>query len=312
MPRERSTFKQFQKSERRSTQDIGSLSSSQSFPEKMSLTLQDRLRQLTIGTQIEETSPRLPPRTLKLTHFNQIKSRFESNSSPTAQPPKPNYIVTKKVASPNSDLKYDKSERSVGSESQYFSFDGSFNEESRSFKKPKDLPAKVSPKKFLLKETRPKNEILALSISPSNYFRRPVEERVKEAEGESHSRSSSASSELHQAEREAGENREIRAERSERISLEEQQPNHDKVDDENDISEASFFKNGGISQYGSGMNLSANMSTIQNQLNKLTVKYSAGTGLSGGSGSSLFAAALLKAEKQRRIQSWVDQIVVEN
>ena len=59
-----------------------------------------------------------------------------------------------------------------------------------------------------------------------------------------------------------------------------------------------FAKNGGASQFGSGTNLSQNFNSNNNISNKFS--------------NILFASALLKAEKKRRIQQWIATLNQQN
>lgn len=67
---------------------------------------------------------------------------------------------------------------------------------------------------------------------------------------------------------------------------------------------SSFAKNGGISQYGSGLNLSIPKPQTFNK-NYKTIDI-----FSSKSNNNLFTSALLKAEKHRRIQNWIQKLVV--
>jgi len=68
---------------------------------------------------------------------------------------------------------------------------------------------------------------------------------------------------------------------------------YDDFDDSLSIASSGFAKNGGASQFGSGINLDQNIS-ISNKFSNI-----------------LFASALLKAEKKRRIGQWISELSLE-
>lgn len=85
---------------------------------------------------------------------------------------------------------------------------------------------------------------------------------------------------------------------------------------------SSFAKNGGVSQFGSGTNLSAQQGPAvgrplersesffmgSSRFNKAMAKMGVRSSASFTSTNSLFTAAMLKAEKRRRIQQWIETL----